>query len=96
MPTLATNFNYGKNRTQDPELNRQMSQAYAQTAYAVNGKSSKYVTNGTSLPNVDPPASDDFNRNFELGDLYVRTDTDSAWIMTSRTTATAVTWTPIT
>lgn len=97
MPTLAQNFNWGNDFTKDnPELSRALSQAYVSTSLAVNTKVSKYVTDGIQKPNVDPPASSDFNLNFELGDIYVRTDTDSAWIMTSRTTSTAVTWTLIT
>lgn len=97
MPTLITDYNWGSSlRNNNPELTRQLSQAYSNTAFAVNTKVSKYVTNGVDKPNVDPPASSTFNQNFELGDIYVRTDTDSAWIMTSRTTATAVTWTLIT
>jgi hypothetical protein len=62
----------------------------------MNTKVSKYVTNGVSLPNVNPPANNAFNQNFEIGDIYVRTDTNTAWIMTSRTTSNAVVWTQIT
>jgi hypothetical protein len=97
MPTLVTDFNWGNSlRNENPELTRQMSEAYSQTAFCVNTKISKYVTNGLQRPNVDPPANSDFNKNFELGDIYVRTDTDTAWIMTSRTSSNAVTWTKIT
>ena len=97
MPTLIQNYNWGENlRNANPELTRQMSQAYSDTASAVNTKSSKYSTNGDQKPNVDPPANSEFNKNFEIGDIYVRTDTDSAWIMTSRASANAVTWTIIT
>ncbi len=97
MPTLQQNFNWGSSVINDnPELTRQLSAAYQSTAYAVNTKISKYVTNGTTLPNVDPPANSDFNRNFDIGDIYVRTDTDTAWIMTSRTNANIVVWSQIT
>lgn len=97
MPTLITDFNWGKDNYKDnPLLTRQLSEAYGSTARVVNTKISKYTTDGIQKPNVDPPASSDFNKNFEIGDIYVRTDTDSAWIMTSRTTSTAVTWTIIT
>ena len=97
MPTLITNYNWGTNlRNENPELTRQLSQAYNDTAQTVNIKVSKYVTDGIQKPNVDPPANSDFNKNFELADIYVRTDTNRAWIMTSRTTSTAVTWTLIT
>lgn len=97
MPTLISNYNWGAAiRNDNPDLARQLSQAYNDTAQAVNSKVSKYVTDGIQKPNVDPPASSDLNKNFEIGDLYVRTDTNSAWIMTSRTTSSDVTWTQIT
>ncbi len=97
MPTLLQNFNWGSSlRNDNPELTRQLSEAYGSTAFAVNTKASKYATDGKQRPNVDPPANSPFNKNFEICDLYVRTDTDTAWIMTSRTTSEAVTWTQIT
>lgn len=97
MPTLIQNFNWGASlRNANPELTRQLSQAYSDTAIVVNSKSSRYVTDGNQKPNVDPPATSDFNKNFEIGDFYVRIDTDTAWIMTSRTTSIDVTWTQIT
>lgn len=97
MPTLILNFNWGTSlRNANPELTRQLSEAFTSTALCVNTKISKYVTDGVQRPHVDPPANSDFNRNFELGDIYVRSDTDTAWIMTSRTTSNAVTWTQIT
>lgn len=92
MPTLITNFNWGASlRNANPELNRQLSDAYTSTALVLNTKSSVYVVNGTN-----PPASSDLNQNFSIGDMYVRTDTNTAWIMTSRTTSRDVTWTQIT
>ena len=97
MPTLINVFNWGSAlRNNNPELVRQLNTAYSDTANAVNSKVSKYTTDGLQRPNVDPPANSDFNRNFEIGDIYVRTDTDTAWIMTSRTNSNAVTWTLIT
>jgi hypothetical protein len=97
MPTLITNFNWGSSlRNANPELTRQLSESYTQTALCVNTKVSKYVTDGVQRPHANPPANSDFNKNFELGDIYVRSDTNSAWIMTSRTTSNAVTWTLLT
>jgi hypothetical protein len=93
----VTNFNWGTALyDQNRDLMRQLSEAYTNTALVVNTKVSKYVTDGQFKPNVDPPANDPFNRNFEIGDIYVRTDTDSAWIMTSRTSSDIVVWTIIT
>lgn len=97
MPTLITDFNWGSAiRNENPELARQMSTAYTNTALAVNTKISKYVTDGVQKPDVDPPANNQFNANFSVGDIYVRQSTNSAWIMTSRTTSNAVTWSKIT
>lgn len=97
MPTILTNFNWGNSlRNANPELTRQLSEAYTNTALAVNTKVSKYSTDGVQRPHVDPPANSDFNKNFEIADVYVRTDTDTAWMMTSRTSSSAVTWTQIT
>jgi len=97
MVTLITNYNWGSSlKNQNPELTRQLSTAYTDTAQVVNTKISKYTTDGDRKPHVDPPANSDFNNNFEIADIYVRTDTDTAWIMTSRTTSNAVTWSQIT
>ncbi len=97
MPTLITNYNWGSAlRNSNPELARQLSDSYTSTAQTVNTKTSRYTTDGIQRPNVDPPASSDFNKNFDIGDFYIRTDTDTAWIMTSRTTAFDVVWSQIT
>jgi len=97
MPTLIQDFNWGQNlKNQNPELTRQMSKAYNDTALTVNSKSSKYTTDGNQKPHNNPPANDQFNKNFEIGDLFIRTDVDTAWIMTSRTSSEIVTWTQIT
>lgn len=91
MPTLVTNFNWGTALyNENRELTRQLAEAYTNTAQVVNSKISKAVRTS------DPPANDPFNRNYEIADIYVRTDTDTAWIMTSRTSSDAVTWTLIT
>lgn len=97
MPTLISNFNFGTSlRNANPELTRQLSSMYSDIALNSNTKVSKYFTDGVSKPHVNPPANNQFNKNFEICDIYVRTDTNTAWIMTSRTTDEAVTWTQIT
>jgi len=97
MPRLIQNFNWGKDLLpQNPLLYRQLSEAYSDTALVVNTKVSRYVTDGRGKPNVNPPANSEFNKNWEIGDIYVRTDTDTAWIMTSRTTQEIVVWSQIT
>jgi hypothetical protein len=97
MSRLNTTYNFGASlRNANPALNRQLGQIYNLIALALTDRVSKYVTNGEQRPHVDPPASSQFNVAFDIGDIYVRTDTDTAWIMTSRTTSEAVTWTVIT
>ncbi len=97
MPTLPSNYNWGASfRNQNPELTRQISDSREQIVQCVNTKISKYTTDGVQRPHVNAPASSQLNRNFDIGDIYVRTDTNTAWIMTSRTTDEAVTWTLIT
>ncbi len=97
MPTLNQTFNWGTAlRNQNPELVRQLSTAYSDTAQVMNTKVSKYFTDGNQKPHANPPVNSAFNQNFEIGDVYVRTDVDTAWMMTSRTTSNAVTWTQIT
>ena len=97
MPTLIQNFNWGAAlRNDNPDLVRQLATAYSDTAQVVNVKVSKYFTDGVQKPHTNPPANSQFNQNFEIGDIFVRTDTNTAWIMTSRTTSNAVTWTQIT
>ena len=92
MVTLAQRFNWGQNLIDSqPQMFRRLNEAYTNTAQVVNMKISKYSTSG-----VDAPANSSLNRNFEIGDVYVRTDTNTAWMMTSRTTDVAVTWTLIT
>jgi len=94
MVTLATNFNWGRSlENQNPLLTRQLSEAYEKTARIVNTKTSKYLTN-TDPPNAATP--DQVNKNFELGDIWINTSSNNAWIMTSRTTDLLVTWTKIT
>lgn len=94
MPRMITTTNWGSAlRNENPELTRQLSEVYSDTAFVVNTKSSKYITN------VDPPnpaTPSQFNKNLEQGDFWVNSVTNNAWIMTSRTTDLLVTWKLIT
>lgn len=74
-----------------PTLSNQLSQMYTDIANALTQAVKKDVISGH-----DPAANDQRNSFFSIGDITVRTDTDQAWIMTSRTTPNAVTWTLIT
>jgi len=91
MSRLTTRYNWGQELGKDnPELYRQLNDVYTDISMNANGKAGKI--NMTS----DPSASSPTNKNFDIGDIWVRTDTNSAWMLTSRTTAEAVTWTIIT
>lgn len=100
MTRLNQTYNWGKELANDnPDLYRQLSDVYGDVSRATNTKSSKTVSPNPQIPGDDaenPPASSEFNKQFDIGDVYVRTDTDTAWMMTSRTSPTAVTWTQIT
>ena len=76
---------------QMPQLARQLDEMYTDIANALSLLIKKNILTGSN-----PAANDQRNSFFSIGDIAVRTDTDAAWIMTSRTTPTAVTWTLIT
>lgn len=91
MTRLSNRYNWGSTLSKDnPDLYRQLNDVYTDISQNSNGKSNKI--NMTTNPPADSPV----NKNFDIGDLWVRTDTNSAWILTSRTTAEAVNWTLIT
>lgn len=92
MPSLNRRFNFGaKEKEQNPDLYNQMSDMYEDISGVTNTKASKRV-----IADQDPPANNQVNSNYDIGDLWVRTGTDTAWIMTSRTTANIAVWTQIT
>lgn len=74
-----------------PQLARQLDEMYTDIANALNLLVKKNILTG-----ADPAANDQRNSFFSIGDIAIRTDTDSAWIMTSRTTPNVVVWTLIT
>lgn len=74
-----------------PVLANQLTQMYSDIANAVSVNIKKNVVSG-----ADPAANEQRNSFFSIGDITVRTDTNTAWIMTNRTTPNAVTWTLIT
>jgi hypothetical protein len=94
MASLINSINWGNAvRNENPELIRQLSEVYTRISLCVNQKSSKYVAE------IDPPntvTSSETNKTLEIGDFWVNKLTDSAWIMTSRTTDLLVTWKLIT
>lgn len=89
---LPLKKNFGREVSEElPFLARQLDEMYTDIANAISILIKKDVTSG-----ADPAANTQRNSFFSIGDITIRTDTDSAWIMTSRTTPTAVTWTKIT
>lgn len=91
MTRLTNRYNWGSTLSKEnPDLYRQLNDVYTDISMNANGKSNK--VNMT----MDPPADSQINKNFDIGDIWVRPDTDSAWMLTSRTTAEAVTWKLIT
>jgi len=84
--------NFGSEvRELSPVLSNQLSQMYADIALALSTAVKKDVISG-----ADPAANAQRNSLFSIGDITVRTDTDTAWIMTSRTDPNNVIWTLIT
>lgn len=84
--------NFGDDvRNLSPVLANQLSQMYIDIANALSQTIKRNVISGSN-----PPANDQSNSFFSIGDITVRADTNTAWIMTNRTTPTAVTWTQIT
>jgi hypothetical protein len=78
-------------KTEEKALLRQLDEMYTDIALSIGILAKKNILSG-----ANPAANDQRNRFFSIGDLAVRTDTNAAWIMTSRTTPEAVTWTLIT
>lgn len=78
-------------RNISPQLSNQLSQMYTDIANSFSQAIKKDVISG-----ADPAANDQRNSFFSIGDITVRTDTNTAWIMTSRTTPNSVVWTQIT
>jgi hypothetical protein len=89
---LPLKKNFGSDVAQAmPQLARQLDEMYTDIANALNLLVKKNIISG-----ANPPANDQRNSFFSIGDITIRTDTNTAWIMTNRTTPNAVTWTQIT
>lgn len=101
--TIPTKFNFG-NTANDDNLLRKLSDIYRILSSSANTANSSVETINTTLPSKlnfsintsDPIASDVINKTLELGHMWIRSDTNDIWIMTSRTTEEAVTWKKIT
>lgn len=86
MPSQTPRFNWGTEiKNINSTLYNQLNDSFSSTARVVNTKISKYITN------IDPPADSETNKIFEDGDIWVNSSSDTAWILTSRSSNTAVT-----
>lgn len=91
MPSLNTKFNWGMEiRNVNDVLYNQLNDTYSDIARVLNTKSSK------NQQTTNPPSDAQVNSNYDIGDFWVNQLTNTAWVMTSRTTSTAATWTQIT
>jgi len=92
MSNLPLKKNFGNEvGAQMPQLARQLDEMYTDIANSINILIKKDVVSG-----ADPAAVSQRNTFFSIGDITIRTDTDTAWIMTSRTDPQTVVWTQIT
>jgi hypothetical protein len=91
MTVLNRKFNWGLQIEKDhPALYKQLSDMYEDVANAINNRANRVIAQ------TDPPAVGQVNTNYDLGDIWVNSSTNNAWIMTFRTNATAVNWQKIT
>ena len=91
MSRLPIRFNFGSAiKTLSDQLYNQLNDSYFSIAAAVNVRPTIRVETG------DPPAQSQANGGLSVGDIWINQTTDSAWIMTSRTSLESVTWKQIT
>ncbi len=91
MTRLNEKYNWGNTLSEEnPDLYRQLNDVYSDLASKSNGKSNKI---NMTMP---PPANSPVNKNFDIGDIWVQTNANTAWVMTSRTTSETVMWRQIT
>lgn len=89
---LPLSRNWGEaNAHTNPILINELDDMYFDIANAFRLMVKKNVLTGAA-----PAANDQRNSIFSIGDVAVRTDTNQAWIMTSRTDPNNVVWTIIT
>ena len=92
MPRLSTGRNWGDaNYNNNPLLVRQLDDMYRDISVAYDDTVKKRVVQSS-----DPPSNSEENANFNAGDIWVRQDNNTAWILTSRANANEATWTLIT
>lgn len=91
MGRLQKRFNYGTEiKNVNSTLYNQLNDSFYDISNAVNSKSTVHVDV------IDAPANSQVNPGLDIGSFWVNKTTDTAWIMTSRTTPSDVTWKQIT
>lgn len=87
MPTLPPRYNWGESlKDENAILYNQLQDTYSETASVVNTKSTVNAT-----VDKDPKADAAANMQYTIGDIWINKDLNTAYIMTSRSTNTAVT-----
>lgn len=95
MTRLDLRYNWGSTLSEEnPDLYRQLNDVYTSIAEKSNGKTNKHKQEKKSPP--APGSASPVNKTFDIGDIWVREDTNTAWIMTSRTTPEVAHWQQIT
>lgn len=91
MSRLPRKFNYGTEiKNVNDTLYNQLNDSYYATALVVNTKCTRMVST------IDAPTDDPINAGLDIGDFWVNSNNDTAWIMTSRASLNKVTWKQIT
>jgi len=91
MSRIPRKFNYGSEvKNINETLYNQLNDSYYEVSTCVSTKTTRFEQK------TNPPSSDKVNAGLDIGDIWINSATNSAWIMTSRTTAASVTWTLIT
>lgn len=91
MPSIPTRYNWGAAiKNVNETLYNQLSDVYSSITRLLNQKTSKAIYQS------DPELDAQINVSYDIGDIWINTVSNTAWIMTSRITNTQVVWTQIT
>ncbi len=91
MTKVNPTYNFGDEvKNINSTLYNQLNETYSNTARVVNTKPTRNINK------ADPPSDDVANQSYDIGDFWINQMTNKAWILTSRTSNTAVVWSLIT
>ena len=91
MVRLIQRFNWGSEvKNINETLYNQLNDSFYIISQAMFSKTTKAPMNS------DPSSSSQANIGYDVGDVWINQSSNKAWIMTSRSTKTNVTWTLIT